>query len=57
MSERNVKVGFVTLSRTSFSLDFARDICKRSEVALAAMGVELIPYPDLVIEVADAQTG
>ncbi len=55
MSERNVKVGFVTLSRTTFSLDFARDICKRSEVALAATGVELIPYPDLVIEVADAK--
>ena len=55
MGERNVKVGFVTLSRTTFSLDFARDICKRSEVALAATGVELLPYPDLVIEVADAK--
>lgn len=41
MSERNLKVGFVTLSRTTFSVDFARHICKRSAAALAATGVEL----------------
>lgn len=55
MSERSVKVGFVTLSRTTFSLDFARDICKRSEAVLTGTGVELVAYPNLVVEVEDAR--
>jgi L-fucose isomerase-like protein len=55
MSERNVKVGFVTLSRTTFSLEFARDVCARSEAMLKGMGVELVTYPNLVVEVEDAR--
>ncbi|MCL2057450.1 MAG: L-fucose/L-arabinose isomerase family protein [Oscillospiraceae bacterium] len=52
---RNIRVGFVTLSRVTFSLDFAKSIYERSLKILSAMGVEIVAYDKLALEVEDAR--